>query len=91
MSKNFRNTLATASISLSLFVAAPTNVCSMACCLDKGVEMHRHFAVAVMRDGNPTDHLINLAASTSRNSLKLTWREAGGGSCGSLSRGFTER
>ncbi len=158
-SKNFSNILATASISWLLFVAAPSNAGSMASCLDKGVEMHRHFAVAVTHDGNPlidsrqvgtkrgslwnlthhvesaisgailrlqqplthasysmnsdqngsfgfveippgiyvlhvdaekkpggsdyesTDHLITLAASISRNSLKLTWREAGGGSC----------
>jgi len=61
MSKNFRNTLATASISLSLFVAAPTNVCSMACCLDKGVEMHRHFPAAVYaRTLITTAHLASL-------------------------------
>jgi hypothetical protein len=53
MSKNFRNILATASISWLLFVAAPSNACSMASCLDKGVEIHRHFAVAVTHDGNP--------------------------------------
>ena len=53
MSKNFRNILATASIALLLFVAAASNTCSMASGLDKGVEMHRHFAIMVTHNGNP--------------------------------------
>jgi Carboxypeptidase regulatory-like domain len=53
MIRNFKNILATASIPLLLFVAAPANPCSMASCLDKGVEMHKHFVVRVTHDEKP--------------------------------------
>jgi hypothetical protein len=53
MIRNFRNILATASIPLLLFIAVPAGACSMASCLDKGVEMYKHFVVTVAHDGRP--------------------------------------
>jgi len=57
MIRNFRNILAVTSIPLLLFIAVPAHACSMASCLDKGVEVHRHFVVAVTRDEKPLNNV----------------------------------
>jgi hypothetical protein len=42
-----------ASMSLTLIAAIPSGACSMASCLNRGVEMRRDFAVTITNDGKP--------------------------------------